>query len=309
MRCLVTGASGFLGSHLVRELVARRHEVTILLRPGADVWRLNDCLSHVRIVQGSMEDMANLAEALHARPVEVAFHLAWAGVTAEHRNSTDQVMGNVVHSLALWKLLQKSGCSTFVGLGSQAEYGPHSGKLHEGLLADPVTVYGAAKLALCILLKQLCVSSGIRFVWIRLLSAYGPADDERHLVPSLIRSLLRHEKPMLTAGEQVWDYLYVTDVVDALCASVEREASGIFNLGSGVECSLRQFISSIRDCIDPALPLGFGEVRYRHDQVMHLTTDISRIQQATGWSPKIPMKEGILRTVAWYQEHGADNGS
>lgn len=304
MRCLVTGASGFLGSHLVRELLALKHEVVILLRPQAQTRRIEDCLGRVFIVRGSLENIQGLTEVLHHNPVEAAFHLAWSGVTAEHRNGTAQVMSNVVRSLDLWQVLQQTNCKIFAGVGSQAEYGPYSGALREDLPTAPVTVYGAAKLALGILLKQLCEQSGMRFVWFRLLSSYGPNDDERHMVPSLIRSLLRGEKPSLTAGEQVWDYLYVTDAVRALCASLDSETAGIFNLGSGTSCVLRDFISHIRDVINPALPLGFGEVPYRPDQVMNLTADITRLKQATGWSPQISMEEGIRRTVEWYAERG-----
>jgi len=136
-------------------------------------------------------------------------------------------------------------------------------------------------------------------------SAYGPADDERHMLPGLIRTLLRREKPALTAGEQVWDYLYVADAVNALCASLECEAAGFFNLASGASCLLREFISSVRDYMDPELPLGFGEVQYAPGQVMHMEADISRLRAATGWSPEISLPEGIRRTVDWHKKQRA----
>jgi nucleoside-diphosphate-sugar epimerase len=86
---------------------------------------------------------------------------------------------------------------------------------------------------------------------------------------------------------------------------LESEAAGVFNLGSGKPCVLRDFILKVRDSIDPALPLGFGEVAYRCDQVMNLTADIGRLKAATGWSPEVSLTEGIRRTVEWYREQGA----
>lgn len=310
MRCLVTGASGFLGSHLVRDLLKREHSVMILLRPDADTDRINDCLPRVSIVRGSLEDLSELTETLCREPVDAAFHLAWAGVTAAHCNSAEQVTLNVLHSLALWDVLHQTGCSAFLGVGSQAEYGLHSGVLREDMPTSPVTAYGAAKLALGILLKPLCLTAEMRFVWLRLFSAYGPGDDPRHLVPSLIDTLQRREKPLLTAGEQVWDYLYVTDAVAAMCTCLEQKVSGVFNLGSGSPCVLREFILKVRNSIDPALPLGFGELPYRSDQAMHLEADISRLQAATGWKPKMALSEGIKQTVEWYREYSSrHNGS
>jgi nucleoside-diphosphate-sugar epimerase len=275
--------------------------VVILLRTGAETERLEDCLPLVSIVRGTLDNTFELLQALQREPVEAAFHLAWYGVTAEHRNGTEQLIYNVTRSLDLWKALRDTGCKVFIGVGSQAEYGPHSGALREDMAANPATAYGSAKLALGVLLKQLCAVAGMRFLWMRLFSAYGPADDERHMVPIVINTLLRGEKPSLTAGDQLWDYLYVTDAVQALCASVECEASGVFNLGSGTPCVLRDFISSVRDCIDPALPLGFGEVPYRSDQVMHLEADISRLKAATGWAPSTPWPEAIRNTVTWHR--------
>lgn len=301
MRCLVTGASGFLGSHLVRELLARQHGVVVLLRPGARAERLQDCLPLVSIVRGRLDDTSELEEALQHEPVEAAFHLAWSGVAAEHRNDAEQMTYNVVHSMELWQILHDRGCRVFIGAGSQAEYGPCAGALREDMPTLPVTAYGSGKLALSILLKQLCGQVGMRFVWLRLFSAFGPADDERHMIPTLVNKLLRGEKPCLTAGEQVWDFLYVNDAVKAMCACLESEAAGVFNLGSGMPCILREFISSVRDVIDPALPLGIGELPYRPDQPMHLEADVSRLKAATGWAPATPLLDAIRETVAWHK--------
>jgi nucleoside-diphosphate-sugar epimerase len=288
----------------VRELLARQHSVVILLRPGSRTERLQDCLSRVSIVHGSLQDTTELSRTLQHEPVDATFHLAWSGVTAERRNGTEQVTDNVIHSLKLWEILQNTGCKVFIGVGSQAEYGPHPGLLREDMPTVPVTAYGSAKLALGILLKQLCAVTEMRFVWLRLFSAYGPEDDECHMVPSLILALMRREKPALTAGDQVWDYLYVTDAACALCASLESKAVGVFNLGSGTPCVLREFISKVRDYIDPALPLGFGEVPYRCDQVMNLSADVTRLKAATGWNPEISLPEGIRKTVEWYKNQG-----
>jgi nucleoside-diphosphate-sugar epimerase len=278
------------------------HTVTVLLRQENTAWRLNDILPNVRIVLGGFGNFDHLVTELAAEPVDIVFHLAWTGVTADFRNNPEQITENVTGTLELWKILQNAGCKTFVSVGSQAEYGLHNGILSEKTTPIPKTVYGVSKLSLSMLLQQLCDLVGMRFVWLRLFSAYGPADDEAHMVPGLIRSLLRGEKPALTLGEQIWDYLYIDDIITALTTVMnDSNASGVYNLGSGSTCRLRDFISSVRDAIDPSLPLGFGDVPYRHDQVMHLEADISRLKNATGWQPTIDLAEGIRRTVDWYR--------
>ena len=94
-----------------------------------------------------------------------------------------------------------------------------------------------------------------------------------------------------------------------VAAATNDAAEGIFNLGSGTPISIRDLVSQIRDAIDPDIELGFGEVPYAADQVMHLEADISRLRAATGWSPKIDLHEGIRRTVEFYARQGAAHAS
>jgi nucleoside-diphosphate-sugar epimerase len=143
----------------------------------------------------------------------------------------------------------------------------------------------------------------MRFAWLRLFSAYGPMDDSGWMIPSLIQQLLRRERPLLTAGTQLWDYLYVADAARAIAqVALTPQASGMFNLGSGRPETIRSVAERIRDAIDPKLPLGLGEVPFRPDQVMHLEADIGRLRATTGWSPEIDLNEGLRRTIAWFRE-------
>jgi UDP-glucose 4-epimerase len=192
-------------------------------------------------------------------------------------------------------------------LGSQAEYGPSRAPTAETEPTNPTTFYGAAKLAAAHAYGQIAARSGARYAWIRLFSSYGPKDGSAWMVPYLISALLKGEPPALTLGEQVWDYLYVEDAAAAIVAVMEHSAaSGIFNLGSGQGLALRSFVESIRDAIDPALPLGFGDVAYRSDQVMHLQADVSRLK-AIGWLPLTSIEHGVRSTVAWSRARQAQD--
>jgi len=137
-----------------------------------------------------------------------------------------------------------------------------------------------------------------------LLATYGPKDDIRHLIPTVILKLLASERPALTPGEQRWDYLFVEDAAEAIYrVAVTPNVQGIFNLGSGKAHTVRSIVERIRDLIDPNLPLGFGEIPYRPDQIMHLQADITKLQDATGWSPRVGLDEGLRRTVDWYRKN------
>jgi nucleoside-diphosphate-sugar epimerase len=136
---------------------------------------------------------------------------------------------------------------------------------------------------------------------VRLLSTYGPGDDPRNMIPSVILTLLAGKRPAMTKGEQVWDYVYVEDAARALCQIAETGATGIFNLASGETVEIRDVAERIRNLIDPRLELGLGDLPYRQDPIMYLKGDISRLKSATGWQPEITLDEGLHRTVEWYK--------
>lgn len=297
-RIFITGATGFVGSFLTRQLVDTGREVAILLRPTSDCWRIADILDRVHIIEGTMENVAGFAPKLaDFRPDAVA-HLAWRGVTNQFRNDASQTL-NVGESIALYSSACASGCERFVGMGSQAEYGPVSARLDEKVPTRPTTVYGAAKLSTALMLDRLAEADGLSFAWLRLFSSYGPKDDLSWLIPYMALKLMGGERPALTPGEQIWDYIYVEDAAAAVAAALDSSATGFFNLGSGEGRPLRSIIETVRDLIDPSLALGFGEIPYRPDQVMHLEANITALKTATGWEPQIPLEEGLARTIDW----------
>jgi nucleoside-diphosphate-sugar epimerase len=140
MRCFVTGASGFLGSWLVRQFLEEGYSVTVLMRGEPQAGRVGDWLDRVRIVRGSLEDAGSLRDKLAGETIDEFFHLAWFGVTAEFRNSTEQISVNVVGCLRLWELARDMECKHWIGLGSQAEYGPYDEVLKA--LGDPPALPG-----------------------------------------------------------------------------------------------------------------------------------------------------------------------
>ena len=300
MRVLLTGATGFVGAYTLRALLRRGDDVTLLLREGSNSWRIGDLLETTRVVRGDLRNPAAL-DAIRDWKPEAVIHSAWAGVGNKLRNDPVQINENLLPAIHLFQASAEMGCAHFIGVGSQAEYGPLNRKISEDDPPHPTTLYGATKLATCILLQQLAAQTGLRFAWLRIFSTYGPMEDPGWLIPYLIRSLLKKERPSLTACEQKWDYLYGADVGEAIAAVAhEPGAKGVFNLGSGQVYTLRRIVETLRDMIDPQLPLGFGEVPYRPDQVMHLEADISRLQRASGWTPATTLQEGLRECVRWW---------
>src|SRR2546423_2693342 len=208
MRALVTGASGFVGSYLVEALLRGGETVAVLCREGSDLWRLEDALPRVTVIRGDLTELAQAESGIREFAPDTVFHLAWYGVGGRQRDDDAHLDKNFVGSVALLRLAVELGVRTFVGLGSQAEYGPQDRVLDEDARTEPVNAYGVAKLCTYLFAKHLAASSGMRLVWLRLFSSYGPKDGPEWMIPYLVRTLARGERPSLTAGGMRWGFLY-----------------------------------------------------------------------------------------------------
>lgn len=301
MRVFLTGASGFVGAFLLRHLLRTGDdEVAVLLREPATAWRIKDIVSGTRVIQGDLSSFGDIERQLKDFRPNAFVHSAWDGVAGKDRNALTQ-WRNVSATLELVEMASRLGVQHWIGLGSQAEYGPCQNRIDETTPTKPTTLYGVSKLAAGTLSECMCKELGIRYAWLRLFSSFGPSDNPDWLIPYLVQSLLAGKSPSLTKAEQLWDYIYVEDAAAAIHAVLgAKDATGIFNLGSGRALRLRTMIEKIRDLVAPGAPLGFGEEPYRPDQVMHLEADISRLTHLTGWRPTMDFDMAIEKTLAWY---------
>jgi nucleoside-diphosphate-sugar epimerase len=297
MRIFVTGATGFLGSYVVADLIGQGHDVAVLLRPGARPWRLQNMLDRLTEIEGSLDDLAGLGRELHSFRPDAVVHMAWRGVGNSDRNNKDQAR-NIVDIVELIDLAADAGATIFVGAGSQAEYGPYDRAIVETDPPKPTTLYGIAKLASCWMAERRCAERKLRFAWLRIFSVYGPKDNDAWLIPSLIRTLRANGHMALTACEQRWGFLHARDAAAATrLVLASPAAEGVYNLGSPEAPPLRETVTRLRDLIGTG-DLGFGEVPYRPDQVMVLAADVKRLE-ALGWRPAVALERGLRETVAW----------
>lgn len=302
-RCLVTGATGFVGSRVVSMLLEQRCNVAILVRDGADCWRIQDQLSSLHRLSGNLTDIGSLRPRVLDFAPEVLIHAGWEGVTQRSRGEPSQIKTNLYGSLELLSACLEAGCELAIGLGSQAEYGTTDQLLVETMAARPDTMYGVAKLCTGLLWQQMCTAAGVRPCWLRLTAAYGPKDDPGHLIPYVISSLLSGTEPALTAGGQKWDYLYVDDVAQAVLSVMNHPAArGIFNLSSETAVSVKELCGALRDRIDPGLRLGFGKMAVEAEARDFMGADSSRFRSVTGWKPQVSLDEGIEHTVEWHRK-------
>ena len=283
-KIIVTGATGAVGSAVVRRALARDIQVTCIVHKGSK--RLSNLPQDNRV--GIVE--CNLAD---YRTLEIdgefdAFiHLSWEKTFGASRDDAEVQARNIQYTLDAVQLAHRRGCTVFVGAGSQAEYGIQEVDLTPDLPVKPESGYGIAKYAAGKLSAMLCKNLGLRQCWVRILSVYGPNDGENSLISYLIREFKAGNSPHLTKCEQTWDYLYADDAADAILAVAENGVDGkAYPLGSGNGRKLSEYVEDIKNAINPSLTVQFGAKEYYPHQPMHLVADISELSKDTGWMPK-----------------------
>jgi nucleoside-diphosphate-sugar epimerase len=297
-KIVITGATSMLGISLINTCMKAQYSVVALVRPGSSRLCRLPATPLLTAIEYPLEQLDSFNDEC-LRDCDIFFHLAWAGTDREGRVDAPLQAKNIIYTLKAVRLAYKIGCARFVGTGSQAEYGRCDGTISPFEPVQPEFAYGTAKFAAGQLAGNLADTLGMQGVWTRVFSVYGPYDHDDTLIAYCIRSLLEGKSPNLTACEQQWDYLYCADAARALflLGTARELRQAVYNIGSGFVRPLFEFVGTLRDAIDPSLPLGIGDLPYSQKQVMHLCADISSLTRDTGFLPTTSFSEGIAETI------------
>lgn len=310
MKIIITGATGFLGRALCRELTENGHEVTAVVRPksrekaqGLKVKRVVGLpLAELEGLMDSLKKPQKEAESHMEEPAEspeaydVFYHLAWNGSGGEARNDYRIQLENLTYMENALKAAKSCGCKKFIGAGSQAEYGAVHGRATEdGTVPKPFLMYGAAKLACLHMGSVLAEQLGITFVWPRIYSVYGPREKDPTVLGYAAGSLREGKEPEFGACENLWDFMYVTDFARAMRLLAERpEAEGIYHVASGDIRKLKEFLETERDIIRPGGKLWFGARKTDERRTFWLEPDTERLA-GLGFRCETAFEDGVRR--------------
>jgi GDP-4-dehydro-6-deoxy-D-mannose reductase len=301
---LVTGATGFIGQHLVHRLVAENVTTHCLVRFAPLEPAARRCLAGAHL--HSLETSAAID--LNGVAADVVFHLASPGVVPGRNPAHTLVETNVRLIRELLTAVQHWPLRNIIHAGSFSEYAPSDEVLTEDCPLGPVTPYGASKVAAWSAGQELATQFHLPLINLRLFHVYGPGEAMLRLIPSLHEHLSRGEPAPLTAGEQVRDLVFIDDVIEALLAAAllpPAPTPTAFNVCSGQPVTVRQIGQAVADQMHaPRALLRWGELPYRSGEPMRAVGDNCRFARATAWQPRVGLKEGITRSLSALGEQG-----
>lgn len=294
-KIIITGATSFIGSTLAQAAIEKGIEVLAICRRDSRNKKNLNSSTLLKIMECNLEDLHTIDM---ADKYDEFYHLAWGKTSVLERDDAYSQSDNIRYTLDAVKLAKRSGCTVFVGTGSQAEYGNSALALNEQTPVFPTSGYGIAKLAAGQLSRLLCRQLEIKHSWARILSVYGEKDADTTLIKYCIHTMLRGESPKLTKCEQLWDYMYCDDTANALLAIGEKGIDGrVYCLGSGQSHNIRFYIEQIKNIINPNIEICYGAKEYYPHQAMQLCADITDLINDTGYIPSTPFEIGIKKTI------------
>jgi nucleoside-diphosphate-sugar epimerase len=290
LKILLTGASGFVGRHLVKVLDGE--QIHALSR---DVSALPPELTQQKNIQWhsvSLENRAELEQLIQAVRPDRCIHLAWDTQPGRYLDDKAGNLRLLQQSLDLFTLLIAYDCEQILSLGSCAEYAMTGDMLHPQSPLDPQTIYAAAKASLSLLGSQLCKGSKTAFCWARLFYVYGPGEHTGRLMSSLLQKLRDGQDFACGSGTKKKDYLYIRDVVSAIRTLLLAKADGFFNLSSAQAVSIADIGAAAEAAVGTRGLLRYGAIPERPwdpDLVLGDNGDLQRL----GWTVAYDLQRGL----------------
>lgn len=300
-RAVITGAAGFIGKALTKRLL--EHGVSVY---AVDLPQFQDNIlkdDGVYFLNTDLADSERLAADLAEIHADIFYHLAWKGVSTDVKNDVQTQLSNIPLCLNVLSACKSAGCPRVIIPGSASEFA-YSGEAVSGKsFYAPGDAYAASKAATQVICRWYAEQYDIDLIWLLIGSIYGPGRNDNNILTYTIKALLRGEKTAYSKLEQMWDYIYIDDLTEAMFLAGNRgKKREVYPVGSGIAKPLSVYIKKIHGMLAPDAPLGIGLLPYKFgSKPDNSILDISNLTSDTGFSPKITFEEGISRTIEYFK--------
>lgn len=305
-RVLVTGAAGFIGANLLRELLHCGAEIHALVRASTRLWRIKEILPQLRLHRVDVTDREELERTVKRVRPEIVFHLASpAGHPSRPRDREDFLRATILGTAYLLEALAPLDFARFIHVGSSLEYGPRNQPLNESDRLEPSTWRGVGKAAATLLCQQCARADRRPVVVLRPFSVYGYWEPPTRLIPTAIRAVLRNEEIALTEPGYRRDLVFVEDLVEACLLTVQAQnvAGEIINVGSGQQWGNEEVVEMVQAVSGQRVGVRVGTYPARLSDTSHWIADIQKARRLLGWEPRHTLRSGIEKTISWFRLH------
>ncbi len=304
-RCLITGASGFVGANLARRLLHDGHEIHAFLRPEHQSWRLQEIAAQLHPHPVDLKNREQVRDAVRRIQPEWVFHLAAHGAYSSQTGFDRMVEVNLMGCVSLIDACAETGIEAFIYTGSSSEYGYKDHPPAENEILEPNSHYAITKSAATHYCQFVARQTGLNAVVVRLYSIYGPYEEPTRLIPTLIVYGMKGTLPPLVSPTTARDFVYIDDAVDALISLAQKPArpGAVYNLCTGSQTSLASVVETARKLMEiPVEPVWSSMGRRSWDTDVWVGSPDAMANEI-GWRSQVDFPTGLKGTVDWLRNH------
>ena len=306
-KIFITGASGFIGSNLTRNLL-KENQVHVLIRENSDLWRINDIMkdSNLKIYKADLFQKEVLKEILKKINPHIIIHTAVYGGLPKEKDSEKITQTNIIGTINLLNASQDIDYTHFINTGSSSEYGRKNSPMKETDLLEPNTEYGVSKVAATLYSNCFSRQKKKSVVTLRLFSPYGMFEEKGRLFPYVIMSCLRDKDIQIGNPNSVRDFVFVDDVLDAYKKVIDSNNifnGEVFNVGSGEQHSVEEVLNRIFEVCGKKVKATYGEEKKRVYDSYKWVADNTKTKNVLGWQPKCSFADGAAKSVEWFKKN------
>lgn len=299
MKILITGAFGFIGSRLCQQLSQNGHTV-FALEPAWSKKRLDGfMIPGVVDVEADLNQYEAIQKVISGIKPDTCIHLAWFTKPGQYLEAPENIP-LVFASLNLLQCLMDQQCKHFIGVGTCAEYQPQQTLLDETSPTEALSLYAAAKISFHQMGSQLAKKSSTQFSWARIFYPYGPGEDPGKIIPATIHSLSQNQVFKTSPGQQVRDYIYISDILNAFETLLNHPSGGIFNIATGSGVTIRSILSKISEILGKENLIDFGSLPPRSWDPPFIVGSNQKLKEL-GWAPQVTIAEGLKICCDWWR--------
>lgn len=300
-KAIVTGANGFVGTAICKELSKQGTKVIAIVKDeNENITQIKD-LAGLRVVYCDLSQFKNLGNIISERDIDVMYHLAWVGCSGPVRGDSDIQTDNVKHTCDTVRACKDIGCKRFVFAASLMEYETET-LMQTELTPGINSLYCTAKIAADYMARAIAGSLGIDYIRAVISNIYGAGEKSPRLVNTSIRKLLNNEHCAFSAGEQLYDFIYVTDAARMFAALGDSGKSNkTYYIGDSPK-PLKEYLTELKDTVMPGAELGLGELPFEGVSLTYEEFDKNAVYEDTGIKAEISFAEGVRKTAEWIKE-------
>jgi nucleoside-diphosphate-sugar epimerase len=299
---LVTGGTGFIGSHVIEHLLDTGYRVVLFKRSFSNTWRIKGFQDKIICYN---TDEIELDKIFQKESITAIIHLATYYKKHHTKDDIDpMIRSNILFPVELLENAKKFDVKTFINTGTFFEYAYDSLPIHENSYEEPFNFYAITKLAFENILKSYTKKEGIKSITLKIFSPYGPRDNEEKIVPLLINHAIHENEIKLSYGIQKLDFIYVKDIAEAYISSLKNisliEEYEAINIGTGFPYSIRDIVSLLEEIMGHNMNKIWSEPSNENLDVIY--PDIKKANKILNWKPKYSLKRGLEKTYEYYSD-------